>query len=210
MKCLIFDLDGTLVNSDPTVIKIINKIKQDNNLTFLNPIPNFKYALSQGGIEMFYTLFGKQVDVDKYLEIFRKNYLNFNLKDEKLFSGVFKLLEILKKNNYIITLLTNKPKTLTFKVLEYHKLTNFFDLVVTSNDAKKKPSINGVKKILKHYKVSLEDVYMIGDSVFDSITANKAGIKFLYFHESGYKDNEQIIYYRKFDNYKNFIGLINE
>ena len=133
VKLVIFDLDGTLVDSDKTVMKILNTIREDLTLPALK-IKNISSSLSLGGEEMIKKIIGNDVDTKKYLGIFRQRYLEDSLNKENLFDGVINYLKHLKSKNIQMAVFTNKPKDLTNKTLKRHKIYDFFNYIVTSDD----------------------------------------------------------------------------
>jgi len=71
VKLVIFDLDGTLVDSDKTVIRLLNTIRKDLNLTALK-LKDISFYLSLGGEEMIKKTIASDIDAKKYLGIFRQ------------------------------------------------------------------------------------------------------------------------------------------
>jgi len=180
VKLVIFDLDGTLVNSDKTVIRILNTIREDLTLPSLKS-QDISFFLSLGGEEMIKKIIGNDLDTKKYLEIFRQRYLDDSLDNENLFYGVIDYLNHLKSKSIQMAVFTNKPKDLTMKTLRRHKIHDFFNYIVTSDDVEfKKPSPDGCHKIIKMSSILAENIIMIGDSELDKKAANSASINFLH------------------------------
>ena len=180
VKLVIFDLDGTLVDSDRTVIKILNTIRKDLTLPALK-LKNISFFLSLGGEEMIKKIIGNELDAKKYLGIFRQRYLEDSLDNENLFDGVINYLKYLESKNIQMAIFTNKPKDLTEKTLKKHKVYDFFNYIVTSDDVEfKKPSPDGCHKIIKMSSILAENIIMIGDSELDKKAANSASINFLH------------------------------
>ena len=187
VKLVIFDLDGTLVDSDKTVIRILNTIRKDLTLPPLK-LKDISFFLSLGGEEMIKKIIGKDLDTKKYLEIFRQRYLDDSLDNENLFDGVIAYLNHLKSENIQMAVFTNKPKDLTNKTLKRHKIYSFFNYIVTSDDLEfKKPSPDGCYKLIEMSSIPPENIIMIGDSELDQKSANSASIAFFY-HNVSSKD----------------------
>ena len=180
VKLVIFDLDGTLVDSDKTVIRLLNTIREDLNLPTLK-IKDVSLYLSLGGEEMIKKTIANEIDTKHYLEIFRQRYLDDSLDNENLFYGVIDYLNHLKSKSIQMAVFTNKPKDLTMKTLRRHKIHDFFNYIVTSDDVEfKKPSPDGCHKIIKMSSILAENIIMIGDSELDKKAANSASINFLH------------------------------
>lgn len=203
----IFDLDGTIVDSSKTVLKILNQIRKElkMNLIVGNDISS---VLSLGGNELISRALGEEVNSDYYLEYFRSIYINDNLHNEKVFNGVKEFIEHLLSKDKRVALCTNKPRDLTYKVLEHHKLKSYFDCIVTGSDVEnKKPSPEGVIKIINKIKCKQNKTALVGDSSVDQMAAKNAQIKFFFF-ESGYNDGVDIQKVDlKFKHYKNLLRI---
>ena len=205
VKLVIFDLDGTLVNSDKTVIRILNTIRKDLTLPALKS-KDISFFLSLGGEEMISKIIGNDLDAKKYLGVFRQRYLEDSLGNENLFDGVVAYLNHLKNKNIKMAVFTNKPKDLTNKTLKRHKISNYFNYVVTSDDLEfKKPSPDGCYKLIEMSSIPSENIIMIGDSELDQKAANSASIPF-YYHNV--LSNDPIIASNSIKVFNNFNDLI--
>ena len=205
VKLVIFDLDGTLVNSDKTVIRILNTIREDLTLPSLKS-QDISFFLSLGGEEMIKKIIGNDLDTKKYLEIFRQRYLDDPLEKENLFDGVIDYLNHLKSKSIQMAVFTNKPKDLATKTLKRHQIYNFFNYIVTSDDVDfKKPDPDGCNKIIKMSSILPENIIMIGDSELDQKSANSASIYFLH-HDVLF--NDRIVDSKNITVFSNFNDLI--
>jgi phosphoglycolate phosphatase len=206
VKLFIFDLDGTIVDSSTTVQKLFQKIKDEQKADYMTK-RDFNYASSLGGKKMIEYIFGNKVNSDFLLDEFRKKYNNISLVGEKLFPQILDAFTFIRSKKIPIALLTNKPRNLTKKVLKHHKLKPCFDYVLTGSDIIRKPSPDGIKKTLLHFKINDEDVVFVGDSKIDSDTAKAANIKFIYYCPNDRNKMGDIQYYKLIKNYSDLIGL---
>ncbi len=204
-KLAIFDLDGTIVDSDKTVVRILNTIRKDLELPPIE-LKDISFLLSLGGEEMINKIVESKKDVKKYLKVFRDRYLYDSLSNEKLFDGVINYLNYLKDNNVVMAIFTNKPKVLTNKTLKRHQIENFFKYVVTSDDViLKKPNPEGIYKIIKMSKFSKKNTIMIGDSILDLEAANLVPIPFLYHDVLSNQEISDSNVFKKFNNFNELI-----
>ena len=152
VKLVIFDLDGTLVDSDKTVIRLLNTIREDLNLPTLK-IKDISFYLSLGGEEMIKKTIANEIDTKHYLEIFRQRYLDDSLDNENLFDGVIDYLNHLKSKGIITANITDLTAQIQFRKLVYFGLDELFDYVVTSEEAgADKPDKKAFELALKKLK----------------------------------------------------------
>ena len=202
-KAILFDLDGTLVNSAPTVLDIINQVRRQNNQKNLQLNSKIEQIISLGGRDMIVNLISKD-NVDKNLNTFRAMYEDYDLTNERLFDGVKELLPALRQK-YTLAVLTNKPKLLANKTVIRHHIESFFDCLVCREDVmEKKPDPEGFNLILKTLNLIKDEVIYVGDSLVDFELAKSLEVEFfLYnrFNINQIKDNQ--FYYQEFDSFVN-------
>jgi 2-phosphoglycolate phosphatase len=188
-KLVVFDLDGTLVDSGPTVVKILNAMRAEFGLQCLN-YKDFKRVLSSGGREIVASAFNDHTCSKNYdyLSEFRGRYVEQSLHDEELFPGVIDLLNALKFADIQLAICSNKPRRLVDKVLIAHEIHGYFSSIISDGDGfKLKPSPEGLQYLMNYFGVRADEMIFVGDSRADQIAANIAGVSF-YFHFKGYDD----------------------
>ena len=201
-KAILFDLDGTLVNSAPTVLDIINQVRRQNNQKNLQLNSKIEQIISLGGRDMIVNLISKD-NVDKNLNTFRVMYEDYDLMHERLFDGVKESLSKLSQL-YALAILTNKPKTLVKKTITYHQIECFFDCIICREDVmKKKPDPEGFNLILKTLNLIKDEVIYVGDSLVDLELAKSLQVEFFLYNriqiDQLSKDNH--FYYQEFDSF---------
>jgi len=176
-KLVIFDLDGTLIDSIEGWIKAFQQSFE-------------RFGMKVGRKELT-ELFGKS-DIDivkalvknpekrervlKYLYQLKKG--DELLKEFKLHRNAKRVLKKLKEKGYTIALATGNRKDFCSKVLEHFGLTDFFDIIVTVDDVRKgKPEPEMLIKCLNQAKVGKDEAIYICDSLPDILASRKAGIK---------------------------------
>jgi phosphoglycolate phosphatase len=186
-ELVIFDLDGTIVDSGQTVLRLINSIRRHLNMPIME-FSEISKVLSLGGRKLIETALGPAVNSQEYLEHFRALYLNDSLVDEELYPGFLEYLHILKKNKIKTAICSNKPSQLVEKVLTHHKIGQHFDFTLADNGLfPKKPSPEGLLQILNWAQIDPKQAILVGDSRIDQLAASSAGVQFA-FHQSGYDD----------------------
>lgn len=211
-KAILFDLDGTLVNSAPTVLDIINQVRRQNNQNSLQLNPKIEQIISLGGRDMIINLISKN-NVDKNLKTFRALYEDYDLTHEELFDGIKELLAALKQK-YALAVLTNKPRLLVNKTVIHHHIESFFDCFVCSEDVtKKKPDPEGFNLILKTLNFIKDEVIYVGDSLVDLELAKFLQIEFFLYNRLNNNqlssDNEfNYQEFNSFEDLKNTLGKL--
>lgn len=183
-KLVIFDLDGTLVDTLPDISWAMNKAL--NNLGYngsysLEEMKTFigsgEYILTKRAVEKQGIYEEEKIkEVQKmYNSIYTANCKNLT----KPFEGIIDGLERLKENGFKLVVFSNKPHTETLKVVNYYFREGMFDYVRGGVEGFPiKPAIDGINVILN--KLSIIDTtntYYVGDSDVDMKTGINASLK---------------------------------
>lgn len=183
-KLVIFDLDGTLVDTLPDISNALNLAL--NNCGYkanysYSEIKTFigsgEYLLIKRSLVPFnQTLEEEIIKVRKeYSKIYHENCNVYS----KPYDGIINELNTLKERGFKLAVLSNKPHSETTKVVSTYFPSNFFDYVRGGVDGFPiKPSIDGVLLTLKELHISdTRDVYYVGDSNVDMQTGINASLK---------------------------------
>tara|TARA_Y100000590_G_scaffold416806_1_gene515931 strand:+ start:25 stop:708 length:684 start_codon:yes stop_codon:yes gene_type:complete len=213
---ILFDLDGTLVNTAPDLMNAHNYVmkKYGFNERKLSDIKKLagkgsKVMLSRSMHEIA-ELSGKVVETGDVVEDMTKEFINFyskNIsKESTLRDGVLNFLKWCKSNSISMAVCTNKQEHLSIDLLKKIKIYNFFDYVAGGNTFNhNKPNPKHLTDTIEIIGGNIKKTIMIGDSETDSNASKAASIPFILI-EDGYtekKANE--IYHNHLA--KNFIGL---
>lgn len=176
-KYIIFDCDGTLLNTYPLIMESFKR-------TFKNYLPD--YLLTEDELNSFFgpslrLTFLRYFDesmVDDVIKYYRK--INRSLMPEwiNVFEGIIDLLEYLKQNEYPISILSNKAYDMIMYGLELTNIAHYFDVVIGYEQMPQhKPHPAGIEVIKDFYKTNNNDnIYLIGDTLIDINTATNANI----------------------------------
>ena len=184
IKCILIDLDGTIINSGPDLIDSLNFVLRNQNI---KPVEkNIIGSLVGGGakamiIRAFQNLKLKPpLNIDSLIEDFLEFYFDNCSKRSFLYPNVFNTLKDLK-SKFKIALCTNKKQFITEKILMDFKIEDFFDCVLGSNSKiKLKPDTEMLEYCLNEFNVIPEQAIMVGDSSNDIIPAKALGMKSIY------------------------------
>lgn len=181
IKLIIFDLDGTLIDSSRDITDAINYAIGPYGLSPLTTKDTIK--LVGEGISRLIekllstTIFNGNDDVkrtvmDRFLEYYSAHLLD----NTDIYPNVRFTLERLKE--YKKAVISNKRETLSRRILEGLGLGNFFDMIIGSDSTpEKKPSPLPIVKVLAEFDVKPEEAIIVGDSNLDIEAGRAAGLK---------------------------------
>jgi len=189
---IIFDLDGTLVNSIPDLTDSLNYVACNNNLSLFDE--QRVVELVGGGIakliEMAFEIDQSEDNFSTYFNQFMKHYKRNFSNRSYLYKNVPGVLEYFETKKMAI--LSNKVDYLTKHVAIDYSIYGYFDLILGATEGlPKKPSAEPILYILKKLNIDASKAIMVGDSEPDIISAKNAGIKSVAL-TSGYRSKNQL------------------
>ena len=213
---ILFDLDGTLVDTAPDLMNAHNYVMK-------------KFGYSTRGVEEIRNLVGKGASIligrslwesakkefsqitdektkNKMVKEFIDFYGNNIVKESKLIDGVLEFLKWGKQKNISMGVCTNKQEHLAIDLLKKIKIYDFFDYVTGGNTFDYcKPDPKHLTSTVEIMGGDVKNCIMIGDSENDADAARAAGMPMILL-EDGYTDKkvEQIHHDHLV---KNFVGM---
>jgi len=189
---IIFDVDGTLVDSAHDLIVSVNCTLEAIGLPKEDPavIQSF---IGDGVRKLVERSLGYEHQhlYPRAVEVFRAHYNEHLLDQTRLYPGTEEVLAYFSHKKKAV--LTNKSYGFTVKILEGLKILDYFEEVVGSDTTPYlKPEPYGIYRILENLRAKKEKTVIIGDGVRDIEAAKNAGIKScaaLY----GYTDRERLM-----------------
>lgn len=187
-KLLMFDLDGTLVDSAPEITDAANCVLRGLQLSEVT-VPQIISWIGSGSREVMVqaVAHAKNVDpdqlrketamIDDIMHAFAEAYETVCGQRSSLYPRVRETLNHLKTRHLPLALITNKETRLATRVLERHQLQAFFDLVIGGDTLPRtKPDPLPVQHCLQVFGVSAKNALLVGDSSVDVASAHAAGV----------------------------------
>mgnify|MGYP001607263430 FL=1 len=175
-ELIIFDLDGTLVDSGMDITNALNYAIAPYGFKPLTVEDTIK-MVGEGLTRLIEKILGdnkasiKDAVLDRFIKYYSEHLADFT----RPYPGVIKTLELLGR--YKKAVISNKRESLSKKLLEQLGLMKFFDVVLGSDSvAEKKPSPAPVKKVLEILGVEPHRAIIVGDSDFDIQAGKGAGL----------------------------------
>jgi len=180
-KLLIFDLDGTLINSIPDLTTAINKMLESLEIDPV-PLEKIKSFIGNGAKKLVSRSLNYTNDNNVPKELFDKAFPKFMkfykanpCEETFLYPGVEETLKYLNDKSYKMMICTNKPIEFVEPILEKLNIKIHFQKWIGENSlSEKKPSGEPLLHLAKEANVTVEDCLMIGDSKNDILSASNA------------------------------------
>ena len=176
-RLILFDLDGTLCDTDEMIVQTMRAIYLDYKPRKIRTRGELYYF---SGPPIRETLKNEFPDYDPEMmhEVFKRVSKGFYPSTVKAYNGEIEVLKALKEKGYLLGVVTNKGLPLTKYSLELCHIESFFDVIISADDvAIPKPDPSGVLKAMELLNIKNKgDVLYVGDNDIDYFTAENAGV----------------------------------
>lgn len=193
MGLIVFDFDGTLLDSANTVLKILNLMRVSENKKILQKKDLIPW-ISLGGRALIRNALELDSEslIDKNLDEFRQIYFEEQSSEGDIYPYALDFIKQLKAADFKLAICTNKPRPLLDKILIELSLSKYFDYCVAGGDLlTQKPNPKNLLICNDVLNISPEHTLLVGDSTVDQNMANAAKIKFCMF-SGGYDDGVDV------------------
>lgn len=177
---ILLDLDGTLIDSSPSILKSVERAFQQLEIDMLLPLD--KELIGPPLDELLKMLSGSD---DKELlqslaMTFKESYDSKGYKETVVFEGVPAFLDSLNHSGHRLFIVTNKRKTPTLKILEYFNWRRFFAGVYTLDDCEQAQNKSElIAHVLADNQLISEECIYVGDTVADARSAKANQMRFI-------------------------------
>jgi len=180
MDLLIFDLDGTLIDSSRDLANSVNATRAHLHLPPLEDNTVYSYV-GNGAPVLIRKALGpdySEGEVQSALLYFLTYYRDHMLDNTVLYTGVREVLDRFRAAGIQMAVLTNKPVRFSQAIIDGLGLTAHFRRVYGGNSfEQKKPHAIGIETLMGECNVSREQTLMVGDSSVDVQTARNAQVR---------------------------------
>ena len=207
---VLFDLDGTLVDTAPDLIHAHNHVMKKFGYP-TKTIDDLKNAVGQGAKAMMAKAHGewkwfdekiKNEMSDEFISFYGKNILN----ESTLINGVNEFLNWCKNNNISMAVCTNKTEHLAVDLLKKIGIYDFFEYVAGHNTFNYcKPDPRHLTSVIEILDGDIKRSLMIGDSETDANAAKEAGMPVILLEDGYTEKNTSEIYHNHL--IRDFVGI---
>ena len=179
IKAIIFDFDGTLVDSEKAIYECFQSITKQLAPERMEYAKNILIGppLRETASEILG--FDYQDQLDKFVNLFIEMHDEEAIKHTQPYPDVANVLHDLHKNNVPMAVATNKRQAPTIKLIDHFGWKDYFKFIECSDSKPQMRNKEGmIQDILKHDN-SLYGALFIGDTVNDGLSANLSQLKFI-------------------------------
>jgi len=192
IKHICFDLDGTLINSFPTIYKSTLKALRRLNIPELLHEEDLHNRIGYHFMDIFDELKIPVKDVEHFINIYKSFYFDF-IDESEIYPGVIDALKRIQSNKILISLLTTKGQDQAEKIISHFDLDKFFNAIMGRRDnVPVKPSPVPLLKICNELRVAPDESLIVGDTELDINCGKNAGTKTCAV-TYGYRDKELLL-----------------
>ena len=179
-SCILFDLDGTIVDSAPGITATLAHTFAELGL----PIPSPAELVAYVGppiLDSFRDLAGFTPEESRQaLDIYRVHYLATGVFDATVYPGIESVLRAIHERGIPLSLATSKPETPATLILEHYDLLRYFDIITgASDDEVRSAKADVVEEALRRLRSIGADTsspVMVGDRHHDVVGAAAHGV----------------------------------
>lgn len=167
-KLIIFDWDGTLMDSEAKIVSCLRASLQTLNLEARTD-DQLKDVIGLGMIEAIMKLFPdlSEQQISLFRDEYKDQFFEKNKTSSTLFEGVVDMLHFLKKSGLLLAVATGKGRNGLNRILEKTQLQALFDSTRCAGETLSKPDPLMLKQILEELDLSAQQSLMVGDTVYD-------------------------------------------
>ncbi|MCT7556192.1 HAD family hydrolase [Aliarcobacter butzleri] len=195
-KIILFDLDGTLIDSTDAIVSTFRFAFKEQGFDFRGSDKNIKDLIGYPLDIMFERLGVSKQKVWDYVDSYKNRYRVISVEQTTLLENAFEAVQLASKIARV-SVVTTKTRMYTIPILDNFNITQYFEVITgRENVENPKPHPEPILKTLAqmNYDKNSDDVWMIGDTKLDLICANEAKVNAIGVL-CGYSDEEELLKY---------------
>ena len=177
-KYIMFDLDGTIIDSGPGITKSVQYALKKRGIA-VETLDSLHCYIGPPLRQSFMEYAGlSKADAEKAIADYREYFAPVGIYENVLYPGIVNSIEQLKSAGKTIIVATSKPAVYAKRILEYHGISNLFAFVSGSElDGKRSVKSELIQYALEEMQLAdKSEIVMVGDRKYDIIGANEIGI----------------------------------
>ena len=178
LSVLIFDWDGTLVDSIERIIEAMH-IASDTCGVPRCTDQAVRDIIGLAMPQAYDVLYPDAEDAElkqRFISTYSDQYIILEEVPSKFYPGVMDALDNYRSAGYQLAVATGKSRRGLHRVLSGHKMLDYFDITRCADETRSKPDPLMLHEILKHCSAAPQQAIMVGDSPFDLRMANNANV----------------------------------
>ena len=198
-KIILFDLDGTLIDSTDAIISTFRHAFKEQNFDFSGDDKEIKDLIGYPLDIMFQSLGVDESKVWDFVDSYKQRYRIISKEQTMLLDNAYEAL-YLASQFARVSVVTTKTRAYTMPLLEHFNIVQFFEIVTgRENVQNPKPHPEPILITLEqmNYDSNLHDVWMVGDTKLDLIAANEAKVNSVAVL-CGYGEENELLQYTKY------------
>lgn len=177
INSVVFDLDGTLMQSNSTIYKCTLRTLDEFNIKCSFAEEEFNRRIGHHFRDIFADLNIEVSDLEAFIDRYKLFYFDY-ISDSLIYPNTLEALEYLKDKGISISLLTTKAQDQAEKILQHFDLTKYFSVIVgRRKEMKIKPAPDALWHICEMTGISPKQTLMVGDSELDIRCGKNAGAR---------------------------------
>jgi phosphoglycolate phosphatase len=177
--CIIFDMDGTLIDSSFAMAQSVNHVRKHLGLAAMSK-EDLEYYINQPDQDLPKIFYNTTEYDPTHRSLFREHYLKSSSEHISLYPDVKEMLQFMSERSKLCVA-TNASDFFARHMLEHLQIIDFFDGVVGANNVPSpKPNPMMLELLMENTSTLKERTLMVGDSIKDEQAAENADIPFIF------------------------------
>ncbi|MGE4382154.1 MAG: HAD family hydrolase [Arcobacter sp.] len=198
-KIILFDLDGTLIDSTDAIVSTFKHSFDEMDFNFEGTEQDIKNLIGYPLDIMYKNLGVDESKVWDFVDSYKNRYRIISKEQTTLLENAYEAVELASKIARV-SVVTTKTRMYTIPLLDHFNITHFFEIITgRENVQNPKPHPEPILVTLKqmNYDKNRDDVWMIGDTKLDLIAAREANINSIGVL-CGYGEKEELLKYTNY------------